>query len=340
MGGNTAGIAKAAVVGSGFMGGGIAQTLALAGVEIVLADVDAEKAEAARSRLVDEARNFEAAGLMDAGAARTINARLSAAPTIEDAVAGVDYVTEAVFESRPVKFETLGRLGRAAGPGTVIGTNTSAIPIEELADQVEHPERFLGVHWMNPAPFVPGVELIPSSRTRADVIARAEALVKAAGKTPATVQDIPGFVANRLQFALFKEAAQIVAEGAASPAQVDQVVSNTFGFRLAIFGPFAIGDMAGLDVYAGAYETLAAAYGQRMAVPASLAAKVAAGQLGLKTGAGYRTVDPAQREALVAYRSRAYRELSRLKTELGPPPGLGTPSAGTPPPPSDQRRGR
>ncbi|GHH72488.1 3-hydroxybutyryl-CoA dehydrogenase [Streptomyces sulfonofaciens] len=314
-------VGRAAVVGSGYMGGGIAQVLALAGIDVVLGDVDAERAEAARRRLIDEAARFVERGLFEPGAVETITARLSAAESIEAAVAGVDYVTEAVFESREVKKAVLARVSGAAAPSTIIGSNTSAIPIEELAAAVVHPERFLGVHWMNPAPFVPGVELIPAAGTAASAVDTAEALVAAAGKNPARVSDSPGFVANRLQFALYKEAVRVVEEGLATPEQIDTVVSNTFGFRLALFGPFAIGDMAGLDVYAASYESLAAEYGERLAAPELLTETVRAGHLGLKSGRGFLDVPADEAAALVAYRDKAYAALSALRKQLGPAPG-------------------
>ncbi|MCW2973305.1 MAG: 3-hydroxyacyl-CoA dehydrogenase, partial [Thermoleophilia bacterium] len=310
------------VVGSGYMGGGIAQVLALGGATVSLGDISQELAERAYDRLVSEAGAYEKAGLFEAGATETIRANLSPAASIEDAVSRADYVTEAVPESREIKSGALARISEAARPDAIIGTNTSAIPIKELATSVTNPERFLGVHWMNPAPFIPGVELIATTDTTPDVIDRVEALIRSVGKVPARVADTPGFVANRLQFALYKEAVAVVEEGLATPQQVDLVVSNAFGFRLALFGPFAIGDMAGLDVYAASYGSLAAEYGERLAVPAALSALVDAGNLGLKSGHGFLDIAPDDAPALLAYRNNAYAALNRLRKELGAAPGL------------------
>jgi 3-hydroxybutyryl-CoA dehydrogenase len=315
-------ITATAVVGAGYMGGGIAQVLALHGYKVALGDVDGEIAERARVRLVDQARDFEARGLLPAGAAETIAANLAAAASIEDAVSTADYVAEAVPEDPVIKADILRRISSAAPAGAVIASNTSAIPIGELAASVTGPGRFLGVHWMNPAPLIPGVELIPGPQTSPQAMDLAEELIRALGKTPARVADTPGFVANRLQFALYKEAARIVEEGVADPSQIDAVVSNTFGFRLALFGPFAIGDMAGLDVYESSYRTLEKAYGERFSPPAALTATVEEGNLGLKTGRGFLDIDPASRESLVGYRDSAYARLSQLRAELGHAPGL------------------
>lgn len=315
-------ISTTAVVGSGYMGGGIAQVLAMHGYKVILGDIDAETAERARVRLVRQARDFEAHGLLPEGASKTIEGNLVAAASIEEAVAAADYIAEAVPEKPDLKATILRRASAAAPPHAIIGTNTSAIPISELAASVTGPERFLGVHWMNPAPFIPGVELIPGEETEPAVLDRAEELIRSLGKTPARVADTPGFVANRLQFALYKEAARIVEEGVATPDQIDAVVSSTFGFRLALFGPFAIGDMAGLDVYESAYRTLEKAYGERFTAPAALVTTVNEGNIGLKSGRGFLDIDPAEQAALLAYRDNAYARLAQLRAELGQAPGL------------------
>jgi 3-hydroxybutyryl-CoA dehydrogenase len=315
-------IKKVAVVGSGYMGGGIAQVLALGGAQVVLGDVSASVAKDNLERLLKQAKAFAEAGLFPQDAHARLSANLTAAGSIEEAVEGVDYVTEAVPESMDIKRDVLSRVSAACAPHTLIGTNTSAIPIGELAKFVSHPERFMGVHWMNPAPFIPSVELIASEHTLPAHVDTLEALIRAVGKVPARVADTPGFVANRLQFALYKEAVMVVEEGLATPEQVDLVVSNAFGFRLALFGPFAIGDMAGLDVYASSYKTLAGTYGERLAAPKALQDLVDGGNFGLKSGHGFLDIDPAKHAELLAYRDKAYAALSKLRAELGPAPGL------------------
>jgi len=315
-------ITRIAAVGSGYMGGGIAQVLALGGATVTLGDVDADVSAAALERLIREAEGFERDRLFAPGSTAVLRERLRTAASIEEAVDGAQYITEAVPESRAIKAEALARVSAAASETAIIGSNTSAIPIRELAASVAHPANFLGVHWMNPAPFVPAVELIPTAATAAGVLGGVRALIASAGKVPVQVADSPGFIANRLQFALFKEAVLMVEEGLATPADIDQVVSNAFGFRLALFGPFAIADMAGLDVYHASYGSLAAEYGERLEAPEALARLVADGHLGIKSGGGFLDIDASQTSDLVAYRHRAYAALSALRRELGPPPGL------------------
>lgn len=309
-----------AVVGSGYMGGGIAQVLALAGARVALADVSAEIAQSSYERLLKESDEFVAAGLFPAGATETLKENLWAAKDIEEAVADAEYIEEAVPEVLEIKHGTLGRISAAARPDAIIGSNTSTISIAKLAEVVEHPERFLGVHFSNPAPFIPGVEVIPHEGTSAATVEAARAIVGETGKETATVKDVTGFVLNRLQYALFHEAAQVVEEGIATAEDVDTMVRTTFGFRLPFFGPFAIADMAGLDVYAFCYKSLQSGFPERFATPRILQEKVDAGQLGTKTGSGFLNVPAERTAALVAYRNKAYVAMQKLIEELGPAP--------------------
>jgi 3-hydroxybutyryl-CoA dehydrogenase len=315
-------ISSLAVVGAGYMGGGIAVVFALSGYDVVLADVDAVTTRRAWERLVGEVQDFEARGLLAAGAATMLERHLRCADSIEEAVSGAHYVTEAVPEHVTLKETVLERISARSLPEAIIATNTSAIAIGDLAASVRNPERFLGVHWMNPAPFIPGVEIVAGNDTGRETLDRVERLIRRVGKVPTRVADTPGFVANRLQFALYHEAVRMADEGVATPGEIDAVVRNSFGFRLALFGPFAIGDMAGLDVYESSFATLERALGDRFAVPPSLSATVSAGNLGLKSGRGVLQFDPEERDALVAYRARAYARLWALREELGDAPGL------------------
>ena len=309
-----------AIVGSGYMGGGIAQVLALSGLTVQIADISEEIATKNYERLLEEAAQFVADGLFPTDAVERIRANVSPAASIEAAVADADFIEEAVPEKIEIKHATLARICAAARPDAIIGSNTSTILIASLATAVTHPERFLGVHFSNPAPFIPGVELIPHEGTGEKAIRLVEEIVAATGKETARVKDSTGFVLNRLQYALFHEATQIVEEGIATPEDIDTIVRTTFGFRLPVFGPFAIADMAGLDVYAFCYASLQTRWPERFATPNSLKELVDAGKFGTKSGAGYLDV-PAERTAeLIAYRNKAYVAIKKLMDELGPAP--------------------
>ena len=309
-----------AIVGSGYMGGGIAQVLALAGHRVILSDVSAEIAENNRQRLLAESDAFIADELFEPGSTKIIDEHLTAATSIEDAVAQAQFVEEAVPEKLELKREILARVSAAAPADAVIASNTSTISIGAMADAVDHPERFLGVHYSNPSPFIPGVEIIPHEGTAENVIAKAEQVVRSTGKETARIKDVTGFVLNRLQYALFHEATQLVDEGVASVEDIDTVVRTTFGFRLPFFGPFAIADMAGLDVYKFCYESLQQGFPERFATPEILQQLVEEGKLGTKSGAGFLNVPSDDTPELVAYRNKAYVKMQKLLDELGPAP--------------------
>jgi 3-hydroxybutyryl-CoA dehydrogenase len=297
--------------------------LALHGHQVQLADIDAESTRRARERLLAEGENHAAAGLFPAEAPELLAANLHAASSYEAALDGAAYVAEAVPERVEIKQAALESISTFAPRDAVVGSNTSSMPIRQLSEFVSNPERFLGVHWMNPAPFVPGVEMIPGPATKDAVLESATRLIASLGKVATRVVDSAGFVANRLQFALYAEAARIVDEGLATPAEVDAVVSSSFGFRLAFFGPFAIGDMAGLDVYASSYETLQDRFGDRFAMPKPVAEAMDSGNLGVKTSEGLLPIRQDEVPALLKYRETAYARLSQLRAELGEPPAFG-----------------
>ena len=310
---------RIAVIGAGYMGGGIAQVLAMAGFEVVIADLDRERTEAHLRRLRTEAEQFEDAGLFEPGSADLVRTNLSAAATLADAVAGADLIEEAVLERPEVKGPVLASIEQSARPDAVIGTNTSTIPIGDLAKSLTYPERFPGIHFSNPAPFIPGVELIAHGNTDEAAVQAAELLVARTGKLSARVNDSAGFVLNRLQYVLLREAINLVEEGVATPEDIDTIVRTTFGYRLPFFGPFAIADMAGLDVYVDGFRTLEGHYGERLSAPTGLTELVAAGRFGVKQGGGF--VTPAgDSTPLVAYRNLAYSRLGELLRELGPAP--------------------
>jgi 3-hydroxybutyryl-CoA dehydrogenase len=313
-------IKNIAVVGSGYMGGGIAQVFALAGARVALTDVSAEVAEKNYHRLIAESRDFVADGLFPPGSTEILEENLWAAPSLAAAVADADYIEEAVPEILAIKHDILAQISAAAKPDAIIGSNTSTISIGAMATAVTNPGRFLGVHFSNPAPFIPGVEIIPHEGTDAAVVAAARELIHDSGKSSAVVSDVTGFVLNRLQYALFHEATQLVEEGTATAEDIDTLVRTTFGFRLPIFGPFAIADMAGLDVYDFCYKSLQTGFPERFATPTALSDLVAQGKLGTKSGGGFLDVPAERIPELIAYRNRAYVMMQKLLDDLGPAP--------------------
>jgi len=309
---------RVAVVGAGTMGIGIAHVFASAGIPTVLVDSTPERSESARSRAVELLSRLEQAGNVGSGTTATAEQHLSVALSIAHAADGADLVVEAVLERPDVKLAVYAEIEPAAGSDAVIATNTSSIPIADLASGLLQPGRFLGVHWFVPPLLVPCVEVVRAPSTDDRVVAAVVEALTRLGKSPVVVGDGPGFVANRIQFAMFREAARIVEEGIAGPEQVDEVVRSSFGFRLPFFGPFTIADMAGLDVYADIYETLERGLGAGFSAPGILGERVASGDFGVKAGRGFLDLSPADGAALVERRDRAYLALSRLRDELAP----------------------
>lgn len=308
--------ARAAVIGVGTMGSGFVQLLALARIETRMVDADLKTAVAARDRMLELARRFESSNLFAAGAADRIAERTEAVASIADASAEVDFVLEAVTENPDVKRRVYLEVEAVAPEGVVIATNTSAIPIRVLSEGRRDPSRFLGTHWFNPAQWVPCVEIIPGPETADEIVASVHSLMSRLGKQPVTVGDAAGFVANRIQFAMFKEAASVVADGVATAGQVDEVVKSSFGFRLPFYGPFMIAEMAGLDVYSGAYQALEEGLGERFQAPASVTENAAAGRYGIKTGGAYFDASSDDTETLTERRDHAYQALSELLRQL------------------------
>ena len=191
-----------ALVGAGYMGGGIAQVFAIAGHPVILADADAELTKRNLARLIAEAKDWEGRGLFLPGQAALVEKHLSSAPSIEEAVADADYIQEAVPEKPEIKDAVLRRIEAAARPDAIIASNTSTLPIGGLAKSLNKADRFLGVHFSNPSPFIPGVEVILHAGTDESLVPEVEELVRSTGKLTARLSDSPGFVLNRLQAVL------------------------------------------------------------------------------------------------------------------------------------------
>jgi 3-hydroxybutyryl-CoA dehydrogenase len=306
---------RAAIVGAGTMGLGVAECWIAAGVAVTLVDAAPEQTRLAHARLAERVQKHATAGLVDPEVSARV-ASMAAADSIAGAVGDADLVFEAVFERIELKRQVYATIEAAARPTTLLASNTSSLPIDDLAAGLRHPQRFFGMHWFNPPEWTPGVELIPAQSTDPHAVSQARDFLLAIGKRPIVVGSGPGFVANRIQMALFREALACVDEGLASPEAVDEVVRSCFGFRLPFFGPFQIADMAGLDVYRDVFGILERGLGARFEAPASFVARVEQGQYGTKTGGGFFQYTPQEREQLLIARDRYYAALSELLAQL------------------------
>jgi 3-hydroxybutyryl-CoA dehydrogenase len=299
------------------MGLGVAECFAAAGIQVVLTDATPELTREAKERLVRRARGHADAGLLAENSVGRVEAVVTA-DDVAGTVADADLVFEAVPEDIGLKEEILNSCSAAAPQDAVIVSNTSSLPINDLSEFVGRPGRFCGMHWFNPPEWTPGVEVIPSAATAPEIVGRLVEFLRSIGKRPAVIGDRPGFVANRIQNALFLEAVRCVEEGLASPQEVDEVVRSCFGFRLPFFGPFQISDMAGLDVYEDVLDVLKEGLGDRFEAPDSLRKLVEEGRTGTKSGAGFLEYTDEERERLLLERDRRYAALNRLLEDLPP----------------------
>ncbi len=277
-------LSTAAVLGAGTMGHGIAQVCAQAGFEVRLfdvADAPLEKGLAGIRGMLDKA---VAKGKADAAEADAAFARLRGTTSLEEACAGCDLVIEAVPEKLALKREVFAAVERAAGPEALLATNTSSLSVGAIAEALERPERFLGLHFFNPVPLMALLEIVTGPRTDAAVTAVAQELGRRLGKEPIVVRDAPGFASSRLGLALGLEAIRMVEQGVASPADIDKAME--LGYRHPM-GPLRLTDLVGLDVRLGIAEYLADELGPRFEPPQLLRDKVAAGELGRKSGQGF-----------------------------------------------------
>jgi 3-hydroxybutyryl-CoA dehydrogenase len=298
------------------MGLGVAECFAAAGMVVVLTDATPELTRRAKDGLVRRARGHAEAGLLSDESAERVVA-VETADDVAAAVGGAELVFEAVPEDIGLKEEILGSCAEAVRDAVIV-SNTSSLPINDLSGFVDGPGRFCGMHWFNPPEWTPGVEVIPAASTDDEVVGRLVEFLRSIGKRPAVVGDGPGFVANRIQNALFLEAVRCVEEGLASPQEVDEVVRSCFGFRLPFFGPFQIADMAGLDVYENVLDVLQDGLGERFEAPDSLRDLVEKGRTGTKSGAGFLQYTDEERERLLLERDRRYAALNELLKGLPP----------------------
>ncbi len=281
---------RIAIVGAGLMGHGIAQVFAVAGHAVGVYDVQTPALETLRSRIT---RNLVELGL-DVAAAQ----RVEACAHLSDAVARADVVFEAGPENLEWKQKMFGQLEQLAPAQALLASNTSVIPITRIMQEVASAHRAMGTHWWNPPYLVPLVEVIKTPSTDGCAARSMFDLLTAVGKTPAMVEkDVPGFIGNRMQHALWREAIALVAEGVCDAETVDTVVKASFGRRLPVLGPLENADLVGTDLTLAIHESVLPALDATPGPSPYLKNLVESGRLGMKTGEGLRrwTAEPQVR---------------------------------------------
>lgn len=279
--------ARVAVVGAGTMGGGIAQVFAEAGCAVQLCDVSPAAVERARAAAADSLGRFVAKGTITRANADAALARITAA-RLEDC-AGVDLVIEAIAENAADKVALFERLDAICPPGVPFGSNTSSVSITMLGAATSRPDRVVGLHFMNPVPVMPLVEVVRGHRTSDATMALARGIAAQVGKTAVESADHPGFISNRVLMPMINEAIFALADGVGTADAIDSVM--TLGMRHPM-GPLALADLIGLDVCLAILEVLQQGFGDPKYRPCPLLRRmVSAGQLGRKTGQGFFRYD-------------------------------------------------
>jgi 3-hydroxybutyryl-CoA dehydrogenase len=294
--------ARIAVVGAGLMGHGIAQVFALAGHEVAITDSNRPALDSAKQRI--------AANLRELGDDETAVERVRTAD-FAGALRGADFVVEAVLEDLPLKQKLFVQIENQVRPDTILASNTSVIPITQIMQGLRRRERALGTHWWNPPFLVPLVEVIGTEWTSPAAINVTMKLHADAGKTPAHVKkDVPGFIGNRLQHALWREAISLVENDICDAATVDAVIKASFGRRLAVLGPLENADLVGTDLALAIHQTVLPAIESRPGPSPYLEQLVKSGRLGFKSGQGFRKWSADEQAAL---RARVFEHLKKSR---------------------------
>jgi 3-hydroxybutyryl-CoA dehydrogenase len=298
--------ARIAVIGAGLMGHGIAQVFALNGHAVTIYDSIAGTLATAKSRILTN--------LTDLGDDTTAVERVTPQRNLAQAVRDADYVVEAASEDLGIKQRLFAEIESAAPAEAIFASNTSVIPITQIMGGLKHRARALGTHWWNPPYLVPLVEVIGTQWTSPQAIEWTMALHTAAGKTPVHVKkDVPGFIGNRLQHALWRECIALVQNGICDAQTVDTVIKASFGRRLAVLGPLENADLVGTDLTLAIHKTVLPDIDRTPGPLPYLEKLVADGRLGMKSGEGFRKWTAEQQQAL---RSRVLQHLKQGRTRI------------------------
>ncbi|HWU60996.1 MAG TPA: 3-hydroxyacyl-CoA dehydrogenase family protein [Ensifer sp.] len=298
------------VIGAGLMGHGIALTFAKAGQRVAIHD----PVQAAREGV--KARIAESLALMGEapGAISAILERVEVRDTLGGAVQAAAIVFEAAPEKMELKQAIFAAIEAHASIDAILASNTSVMPITQIMSQLQNKGRAIGTHWWNPPHLIPLVEVVRTEWTEDAVVEATMALLSEAGKTPVRVaRDVPGFIGNRLQHALWREAISLIERGICDAASVDTVIKNCFGRRLSVLGPLENADLVGLDLTLDIHSQVLADLEARQGPSPLLEEMVREGRLGMKSGRGFYDWTPEEASAV---RNRVSTHLQRLETIL------------------------
>ena len=302
-------VSKVLVIGAGTMGAGIAGAFARAGCTVHLSDVDEDVVQQGLERLEEAQRVLVGAGAISSEEAVAARERIHVAVDLDGACDGIDLVVEAVSEDLELKRELFGRLDGLCPPQTVFATNTSGLSISQIAGATQRPAQVAGLHFWNPPHIVPLVEVTRGADTSDATAELLMAVCRRLGKQPILVRhDVPGFVGNRLQFAVVREALHILSEGIASAEDIDTAMTAGPGLRYGLIGPLQTADLGGLDIFLAISQYLFQELNSSAEAPEALSRLVEAGKLGAKTGEGFYPYSKEDLSRIIERRDRVLLE--------------------------------
>jgi len=294
-----------AVVGAGTMGPGMSAVFASHGFDVWLADIQPEVLARAKTTVDGVYKTLVAGGLLTQAAADAGRGRLRYTADVREALAGADFVVEAIPERLDLKQQFFAEAERSIPTEAILASNTSGIPITKLGEAVTRPERVIGMHWSNPPHLIPVIEVIRGARTSQATVDATRAVVERLEMIPVVVRrDVPGFVENRILYAIMREALHLLEEGIATAEDIDMITRWGIGYKLAVIGPLELLDVAGLDIYHSVASYLNADLSRRGDVSPLIRRKVEAGELGIKVGRGLFEYTPDGAAKLMQRRMR------------------------------------
>lgn len=303
-------IGKVALIGLGTMGPGIVARLSRGGLHVAAWDSAPAALERAAA-MIDVADAV--LDRLDIPAPATGSGAVLLAGTLEDALAGADLVIENVPENVEIKAAVYRAIDPLIDEEVIVASDTSGIPITRLQAHISHPGRFVGMHWSNPPHIIPMIEVIAGEKTAPATVAAVRDLIRELGLLPVLVKkDVPGFVENRVLYALLREVVDLVERGVIEPEDIDTCVSWGIGYKLAVIGPMALLDMAGLDIYRSVSSFLNADLASKGDVADLVLRKTEAGKLGIKSGEGIYAYTPDRIRELQAERAKKLVAVRRI----------------------------
>ena len=289
---------RISVIGSGLMGHGIAQIFALHGHAVMLYDIKQDFLDKALVSVKANLDAFVARGIVEKAVSEAAPSRITCTLSLEEAARDADFVVEAVPENMALKQDIFKQLDAMSKPEAVLASNTSVMSITEIASASVNRGRIVGTHFWNPPYLIPLVEVVQAKDTTQKAVDFTLDLLRRVGKHAVHCRkDVPGFIANRMQHALWREAVYIVEQGIADPGTVDEAVRLSFGMRLPVLGPMENADMVGLDLTKAIHDYIFPALCDSHATSPVILDKVAAGQTGFKTGRGLQEWPAEKQEA-------------------------------------------